>query len=516
LVLTGYTVTSNQSLPVTGPDVTTTVQTDRPLAVVKMDSPDSVNPGGTLTYTLTVSNTGAVSDTGIVVRELFDPNLTVVSSSPPPDLGTTDRWSIGFLPAGGYRVISIVTEVDSAAEPGTLIRNFAIVNDDRGRTARAYEDTLITDPSVLSMGMEDLPDPVGAGDQVTYTIDYANQDSNDVTGVVVHVLVDPRLTLISSSPPEDPGTDLQWTIGNLPGTTAGLIFATFSVDPAAANGSIIALRGWVDDDSGHVASASQATLVSGTTALRQYAFGVTGAPRNLRIGVVTTAIYVIKARNIGAVDTTNVKITNVLPSGLQFLQSIPPPSSSDGGILTYNFPTFAAGSTKQIIIQAELLPTTLAGTGLADAATLIDAQGNYGQATFTGGVRAGTTAGSGKLTVTFTTVRQVLAGSNLKSTITINNGGRTSAEDVVLTVDSPQEAQFVLAIPGPSSVQTVNGKVRLTWNVASIKGPGNQSVKLTQRVQDNVAAGTVLTFNTNVTAKDGRSDQTTNTVTVRN
>ena len=345
LVLTGYTVSSDQSLPVTGPDVTVTVQADQPFALVKIDDPDGVVPGGTLTYTLTVSNRDSRSIAGLVLRELFDPNLQIVSTSPAADLGTTDRWSMPFLPAGGSRTVTIVATVKDTVVPGTILRNFAIVNDEIGRSAKAYEDTLVLDAASLTIDIDDLPDPVQPGSQVTYTISYANVSDQALTGVVIHATVDPRLTLVSSSPAADVGSDLSWTVGSMPATSTGLIFATFDVndsldDPPVTAGSLLKMRAWIDDDAGHLGSASEVTFTSDNSALRQYTLALTGAPRNLRIGVVTTEVYLINLRNIGAVDTTNVIVSDALPPGLQFSQSIPSPSSNSGGLLPTCSPHF--------------------------------------------------------------------------------------------------------------------------------------------------------------------------------
>jgi uncharacterized repeat protein (TIGR01451 family) len=243
---------------------------------------------------------------------------------------------------------------------------------------------------------------------------------------------------------------------------------------------------------------------------------LTGAPRNLRIGVVTKMIYLIYVRNIEPFDATNVTVTDTLPLGLQFTQSIPPPTTVSGNVVTYKFATIPGDTTKLIVMQATLLPTTFAGTVLTNTAVVTDEAGNFAQETFVGGVRSGPQPTSTvALDLTVTSVRQVLPDSALKYTITANNSGSADATGVVLTVDTPPQTEFVSALPGPSSVHTQDGQTTLTFNLQRVPGPGHVIVRLTQQVPPDVTPGTALRLTANVTSLEGSSDQVTKTVTVR-
>jgi hypothetical protein len=252
------------------------------------------------------------------------------------------------------------------------------------------------------------------------------------------------------------------------------------------------------------------------TPFGQYELSLAGAPRNLRIGVVTTEIYVIKLQNIRPTSVTNVVITHTVPFGLEVLQSQPPPTTENGNVLTYTFPKLDPFSTTQILVQANLRSNTAAGTALTSTVAVRDQQGNNVEALFAGGVRSGPTGTPGNLKVVLTTVKQVLAGSSLKSTLTINNTGSLDATDVTVALLGPQSLQFSSAIPAPTSVQTANGQTTITWNLGKIAGPGNSVIKLTQRVAADVAPGTILKMTAIAAAPDGRTGEATKSVTVRN
>jgi uncharacterized repeat protein (TIGR01451 family) len=525
IVLSGYQVICAIPPMITpgfGQDVTVTVQTDLSLEIEKVDDPDGVAPGAPLTYEVIVANRSTVAMKDVVVRELFDPNLDIVSSLPAPDLGTEDRWTFPFLPAGSSRTINIVTEVKPEATPGTIVQNMAQVEDEAGRVARTYEDTEIVEPGVLGMSIDDLPDPVGPNDELVYAITYQNQSDEALEGVVVHADPDPNLAFEFSTPPES--GDLFWDVGSMTPTSAGRIFATFTVDDPSAyfDGTLIPMRTWIEDDSGYVASAVEVTLYRTESGPESpYLLNLTGAPRNLRIGAVTTMVYVITLTNEGAFATTDVVVNNALPTGLDFVESDPPPTDIADGLLSFKLPSLQAGASKVIVIKAEVGPAAVPGSTLTNRTAVVDAQGNFAQATFVGGLRQGALPSDGKLQLKLTMPKTVtIAGGRpgtLKSTLTVTNGARGDTKDVVITLEGPATAGLVSAIPGVTSIETTtDGNKRLTWVLPTLKGPGNKSIKITHSVQPTVADGTALSFSAAVRAADGRRDDESRTVQVRN
>ena len=189
--------------------------------------------------------------------------------------------------------------------------------------------------------------------------------------------------------------------------------------------------------------------------------------------------------------------------------------------MSFKFPTVQPGETKLIVIKAQLGPTAVAGSTLTNRTYVVDAEGNSVQATFTGGVRKGNPASDGRLKLSLTMPKNVtIAGGRagtLKSSLTISNGARGSAQNVVVTLDGPAAAAFDSSNPGvATSMTTPDGKLHLTWVFPSVKGPGNETIKLTQKVDPLVPDGATLSFRATVHADDGRSDDATRTVDVRN
>jgi len=256
------------------------------------------------------------------------------------------------------------------------------------------------------------------------------------------------------------------------------------------------------------------TVTPTPTPYGQYLFTLSGAPRNLRLGVVTTAVYIVKVQNQRPYQVTNATVTVTLPSSLEFRQAVPTPTDQNGSQLTFVFDSLVPLETGFIQIQADLLPTTAGGTTLKCDAVLTDDQGNTANASFTGGVRAGNQT-AGRLTLTLTAPKQVPAGSKLQSTLAVNNTGTRDASDVILTLEAPDDLQFTTAIPGPTDIVEGDGVVVLTWNFGRIAGPGKAVVKVTHRIPADTPSATSLALKAKVAAADGRSAKVTKTVAVR-
>ena len=523
IVLSGYDITS--TVPVAanvGPDVGVVVQLDVSLAIQKIDSPDPVQPGETLTYEIVVSNEDEDAVQDLVVRELFDPNLTILSSDPEPDFGTTDRWSIDFLPGESFVTITVEAEVNAATPQGTIIRNFAEVTDPDNRRATTYEDTQTVSNPRLRITIDDLPDPIGFLDDVVYAITFSNLTNQNLTGVVVNAVFDPSLTPISFSPAPDGGTMYAWTIGTLLASSSDRIYATFRMtDPTVPDGQLLPARAWVTAGAGFTASTNEVTLYTEDVGPDgPYLMTMTGAPRFLRIGVVEEAVYMIKLRNRSGEETTGLVLKNDLPAGMTFVQSVPPPDDIEDNELLYLFPSLAPGESKLIVIKARLDEGAVPGMTLLNRASVLDDQRNSIQASFEGGVRPGRIDNPGRLQVRLTMpTRLIIAGnrsSRLRTSISIINGGRGDAENVVVTLRGPEKPLLTSSIPGVSMSDSEDGIVTLTWIFPRMKGPGNETIKLIHEVPPHTPHGYHLNFAAEVRADDGRMDSDAAVVEIKN
>jgi len=149
---TGGTTSANDS-------ELTTVLGVATLTVTKTDSPDPVNNGSTLSYTVTVTNAGDEIAYNITVIEGYDVNITFNGSSPAPTLGN-NTFSLGNLTPGASTTLNITVNVSSAMTSGVLNNTvnvtFTNLTGDN-TTVSAFQGTAVTTPFIPP------PAPVGGG-----------------------------------------------------------------------------------------------------------------------------------------------------------------------------------------------------------------------------------------------------------------------------------------------------------------------------------------------------------------
>ena len=126
-----YGVSSDQA-SASGPPVMVTVQMAG-LSVSKRAQPATVSPGGLITYTLTVTSSGTLSNTNVVLTDTVPLSTTFVSAAVSP-VGGVLTWTLGQMaPMSATERTFIVAAADSGGTgliplpSGTLV-----VNDDYG------------------------------------------------------------------------------------------------------------------------------------------------------------------------------------------------------------------------------------------------------------------------------------------------------------------------------------------------------------------------------------------------
>jgi uncharacterized repeat protein (TIGR01451 family) len=123
------------------------------LTATKAVTGGSLQPGGTVVYTVTLTNTGngaSFDNPGDEFTDTLPATLTLTSAT--ATLGTvttsgnTVHWN-GGVPAGGQVVITIQATIAAGAVPGTSISNQGTVNYDKTRTGTNQTTLQTSDPS---------------------------------------------------------------------------------------------------------------------------------------------------------------------------------------------------------------------------------------------------------------------------------------------------------------------------------------------------------------------------------
>ena len=156
-------------------EVTTTVHTRADLAVIKRDSPDPLAVGTLLTYTLLITNNGPSIARNAVVTDTLPPEVSLVNAIPAPSGTVPLTWSLGTMPVGASRLITVVVQVHTWATQ--TFTNIVHVGSDTPDDNPA-NDTDEQETTPLYPGLEltktVIPGEVVRGMRFTYTLRIVN------------------------------------------------------------------------------------------------------------------------------------------------------------------------------------------------------------------------------------------------------------------------------------------------------------------------------------------------------
>ena len=194
--------TSSPDFPRTGPlqgtgsggFISKIIETSSSLANlgITMAGPDDpIGRGSSVTYTLTVTNLGPNTGTGVTVTEELSPEFQVNSVSASQGGCSTFPCSLGNLANGANATITITGT--PLAGPLTLENNASVFSNLPDPDVNDNSVTLTTEVATpspgptadLSIVKNDNPDPVVRGLSFTYTLEITNGGPDTATNVIV-------------------------------------------------------------------------------------------------------------------------------------------------------------------------------------------------------------------------------------------------------------------------------------------------------------------------------------------
>jgi uncharacterized repeat protein (TIGR01451 family) len=180
------------------------------VAITKSDGVTSATPGGTVTYTIAITDQAGVGANGATVTDNFPAGFTSVSWSCLPSVGAvctaTGAGNINdtvTIPPGGSITYNVLATISSSATGS--ITNTATVTPAAGATdtnlvnnSASDTDTLASSGD-LSVTKTDSPDPVSAGSDLTYIITVSAIGPSDSQNVAVSDALPANTTFVSAT-----------------------------------------------------------------------------------------------------------------------------------------------------------------------------------------------------------------------------------------------------------------------------------------------------------------------------
>ena len=320
------------------------------LALTKSVSNPAPNVGDTITYTITLTNSGPDPATGVQVQDAAAAGVSFVMAT--PSQGTYDPasgiWTVGTVDVGSPATLVIQAIVIS---PNPRTNTATITSSDQFDPNTANNTaSVVTVPQQADLALtKTTSDPTpNVGDTVTFTVTLSNNGPDAATDAQVTDLLPAGLSFVSATPSQgtyDPATGL-WTVGTVDvGSPQTLVIvATVATANPHTNTATITHADQFDPDSGNnTATASdspqQADLV------------LTKTVDNAAPNVGGTITFTITVGDLGPSDATNVSISDPLPVGLTFV-SATPSQAYDPATGLWTVGTVGVGSPQTLVIVA--------------------------------------------------------------------------------------------------------------------------------------------------------------------
>jgi uncharacterized repeat protein (TIGR01451 family) len=202
------------------------------------------------------------------------------------------------------------------------------------------------------------------GDEVVYTLNYANIGNGPATGVVVkdpfNYVNQEYITFISATPAPSSGNDT-WNIGTLNAGQSGQITIRAKVDNDVPVGTTeIKNRGSIQSNELSLIYSNCANFF--VTVVGNPSLTITKSVNKLNASPGDEIVYTLSYQNTGQGAASNVVITdpfnNLNQNYLTFISATPAPSSGND---TWNIGTLNAGQSGQITIRAKISSSVPSG-----------------------------------------------------------------------------------------------------------------------------------------------------------
>jgi uncharacterized repeat protein (TIGR01451 family) len=343
---------------------TDTLTPEADLELVKSDAPDPVAPGGTLLYTIQLTNLGPSASSGMTLTDALPPEVSFVSSTPGPptctETGGTLTCSLPGLAPSASQSVTIQVGVD-AGTSGAIGNTATVTGDETDPVSGNDSDTeptTVEGNADLSVSKTDGQTTAVPGQAITYTIVATNLGPDPVSGATVADVLPASLTGASWTCVASPGStctasgsgNINDTVG-MPVSGTATYTVTASIDPAATgtldNTATVSVPvGFTDPDPSNDSAADTDTL----TPEADLALLMSDAPDPVAPG--GTLLYTIHLNNLGPSVSTGMTLTDTLPPEVSFVTATPgaPTCTETGGTLTCNLPGLAPGASQSVTI----------------------------------------------------------------------------------------------------------------------------------------------------------------------
>lgn len=515
------------------------------LALTKEDDTDLAEPGDTVVYTLQYTNLGNQGATTVSIQETVPANTTFVPGAssngwncPTQNAGSTCTFTLGAVAGGASGTVNFAVSVNSPFPLGVNeITNSASITDDGANDSdsnptnnNASDTTAVIATPELNLSKSDGGVSVLPGDELAYTLNYANDGSLLAQGVRITETVPANTTFVgpdadwSCSPGDPAGTTCTHTIGNLAvGANGTLTFVVQVADPLPDDWTSI-------DNEAAIGSQTQPNADTGvetTPVIAAPDLTISKADGDITAMPGGVIVYNLSYANNGTRIATNVRITETVLANTIYNEGASTagwsctPGNNAGSICIFTVPELAVGDSGDVNFAVTVNSQLPVGAEAIENTARIGDDGAHGADPITANNSdSETTPVNAAPNLSLQKTDGGVAaepGDTVVYDLTYANEGNQAASGVTLTETVPAHSVFneSASVGGWSCLPDNNANSVCTLNLGPLAAGASGTVKFAVTVNSPVVAGVTETTNTATIGDDGAngadSDPSNNT-----
>ncbi|NBD34462.1 MAG: DUF11 domain-containing protein, partial [Chloroflexi bacterium] len=296
------------------------------LRVTTLDAPAAVALDAPITYTIEISNAGPSMATHVRLTDTLPSNVVFNAATPAGcsyvEGGHLVMCDWGALAPGAGLTVTVMSTATHGGAAENIVAVAAVEHDHVAGSNIRSVTTQVASVVDLHVTLSDDPDPVTAGEQLTYTLVVANAGPDAATGVMLTNTL--PVDVVYSSTETVQGTPffampgvITYSLGAIPAGEAVTATVFVTVSPSARGtleASATAIAAEDDLNAGNNRDIVEPTTVNAETDL---SVGLIQAAATVTAGQEFT--YTVAVTNSGPSTAMAVVLTDTLPSALAYV-----------------------------------------------------------------------------------------------------------------------------------------------------------------------------------------------------
>jgi uncharacterized repeat protein (TIGR01451 family) len=346
------------------------------LSISMTANPISTITGGTITYTMVVSNAGPSDAKNVAVVQNLPAGLQYLESTTTQgslvQSGSTLTFTLGAINALGTATITVYayptqsgffTSTATVGFPGT---------DPNPDNNFASTSVLVSKPSAdLVVTMTGLPTTVPEGGQVTFTMGVTNKGPSTANGVTLTNFLPANANVVYSSSPSAAVVPLG-TLAKDAGASVTLILSPTAVGTC----SLTSTAGLSAADTDPNPENNTASFTVDVVPASDLQVSAVATPSPALSGKKVS--YLVTVTNAGPSPATTVVVSQTVPAGATFQSTSSTNASYNSGVVTWNVGNMPSGTSQFLtnVVTATNLLTGVASNVMVSTLTVFGQPAN--------------------------------------------------------------------------------------------------------------------------------------------